>query len=152
MAIDTSAWDEIQLDPLSAPPEDFDGMTVAEAVELIEAWFLENFERPEQSTPRDDGDWVYIWGGPYDGDDIIRDVFSDVASDEIIDAAVEAINRHETEWVPNSRRIQPPDERENSEPSGHDDEIKTLYLEMQARLRAVEQAIDGLNTTVAFYA
>ena len=46
MTIDTSAWDETQLDPLSPPPEDFDGMTVDEAVEVIEAWFLENFERP----------------------------------------------------------------------------------------------------------
>ena len=31
MAIDTSAWIDIQLDPLSPPPEDFDGLSVDDA-------------------------------------------------------------------------------------------------------------------------
>ena len=141
MAIDTSAWDEIQLDPLSPPPEGFEGMTVADAVEVIQAWFLENFERPEESTPRDEGDWVYIWGGPYDGDDIIRNIFTGVASDEIIEAAIEAINRHQTEWVPNSRRIQPPDERDDSPQPEYENYIKPLYRTMQARLRVRPESL-----------
>ena len=40
MAIDTSAWIDIQLDPLSPPPEDFDGLSVDDAAELIKGWFL----------------------------------------------------------------------------------------------------------------
>ena len=69
----------------------------------------------------------------------------DVASDEIIEAAIEAINRHQTEWVPNSRRIQSPDERDNSHQLDHEDDVKTLYRNMQARIRAVEQAVERLN-------
>jgi hypothetical protein len=64
MAIGTSAWGGIQLDDPSPPPEDFGGLDVEGAAELIVEWFRRNFERPEESTPRDDGEWVYIWGGP----------------------------------------------------------------------------------------
>jgi hypothetical protein len=49
MAIDTSAWIDIQLDPLSPPPEDFDGLSVDDAAELIKGWFLDNFEDPVRS-------------------------------------------------------------------------------------------------------
>jgi hypothetical protein len=113
MAIDTSAWNEPQLDPLSPPPEDFDGLGVEEAVKLIKQWFFTNFEDPVHNTPHADGSeggYQYIWGGPYDTDDVIRNVFADVASDETINAAIEAIQNDGFLWVPNERRIQPPDD------------------------------------------
>src|ERR1700728_3830981 len=97
MPIDTSAWGGIQLDNPSPPPEDFDGLTVDEAVDLITEWFLQNFERPEDSTPRDDGDWVYIWGGPYEHRDVTEDLFSCVASDESGQPAIEPRGRQEPE-------------------------------------------------------
>jgi hypothetical protein len=112
MAIDTSAWDEIQHAPLSPPPEDFEGLSVAEASELIKDWFFENFEDPVHSTPYEsrEGGYQYIWGGPYETGEVIRDVFANVASNEIIDAAIEAIEREGLEWVPNERRRQPPED------------------------------------------
>jgi hypothetical protein len=107
MAIDTSAWSEIQLDPMSPPPEDFEGIGVKEGVELIRNWFFENFEDPEQNTPYEsrEGGYIYIWGGPFEAYDIIRDVFAGVAPDEIIDAAIEAIEHEGCEWVPNLWRV-----------------------------------------------
>ena len=36
-------------------------MSIEEAVDLIKEWFDENFEDPSQHTPRDDGEFVYIW-------------------------------------------------------------------------------------------
>jgi hypothetical protein len=112
MAIDTSTWDEIQLDPLSPPPEDFEGVSVNEAVKLIKDWFFDNFEDPVHTTPYDSGEggYQYIWGGPYEAADVIGNVFADVASEEIINAAVEAIEHEGLEWVPNERRIQPPED------------------------------------------
>ena len=112
MAIDTSAWDETQLAPLSPPPEDFDGLNVDEAVERITNWFFVNFEDPVQSTPYDgkEGGYQYIWGGPYEANDVIRNVFANVASEEVINAAIEAIEHDGVEWVPNERRIQAPDD------------------------------------------
>ena len=44
-------WDEVQHDPLTLPPDDFDGMSTDDAVELIKEWFFENFEDPVHSTP-----------------------------------------------------------------------------------------------------
>jgi hypothetical protein len=84
MAIDTSAWNETQLDPLSPPPEDFDGLSVDEAAELIKGWFLDNFEDPVHSVSyiSREGGYQYIWG-PYEADEVIRDLFADVASDEM---------------------------------------------------------------------
>jgi hypothetical protein len=112
MAIDTSPWDEIQLDHPSPPPENFKGLSVEEGVELIKSWFFENYEDPVHNTPYDSGEggYQYIWGGPYEAYDVIRDVFANVASDEIIDAAIEAIEHVGLEWVPSERRVQPPDD------------------------------------------
>lgn len=64
------------------------------------------------STPYEskEGGYQYIWGGPYEADEVIRDVFANVASNEIIDGAIEAIERKGLEWVPNERRRQPPED------------------------------------------
>jgi hypothetical protein len=60
MAIDTSAWNDTQLDPLSPPPEDFDGLSVDYAVELIKGWFLDNFEDPVRSRRNWPGGWLSV--------------------------------------------------------------------------------------------
>jgi hypothetical protein len=44
-------WDEVQHDPLTLPPDDFQGIDIEDAVEKIKDWFFENFEDPVQSTP-----------------------------------------------------------------------------------------------------
>jgi hypothetical protein len=48
-------------EPLTLPKD----LVPAQAVKVLIGWFLENYERPEGRTPRDDGDWVWIWGGPF---------------------------------------------------------------------------------------
>jgi hypothetical protein len=140
MPIDTSAWGGIQLDNPSPPPEDFDGLTVDEAVDPITEWFLQNFERPEDSTPRDDGDWVYIWGGPYEHRDIIEDLLGGVASDEIIEAAIDALDRQDTQWVPNSSRVQPPEE-EDAPAISDDSEARIAHADMLRRVAALERTL-----------
>jgi hypothetical protein len=140
MAIDTSAWGGIQLDDPSPPPEDFEGLDVDDAAELIVEWFHRNFERPEESTPRDEGDWVYIWGGPYEHRDIIGDLLSDVAPEPVIEAAIEILDREETEWVPNSIRVQPPED--NDDVSIGDDSAEAAHTEMLRRISDLERALD----------
>ena len=44
-------WDEVQHDPLTVPPDDFEGMSIEDGVERIKEWFLVNFEDPVHSTP-----------------------------------------------------------------------------------------------------
>ena len=137
-------WDEIQHDPLSIPPDSFEDMTQEDAVELIRDWFFENFEDPAHSTPYEsaEGGYQYIWGGPYNARDIIENVFADTASDELITAAIEAVERDGIEWVPNSRRQQPP---EGYEDSPETQDAATLHAEMQRRISAIEKTLARLS-------
>jgi hypothetical protein len=140
MAIDTSAWGGIQLDDPSPPPEDFEGLDVDDAAELIVEWFHRNFERPEESTSRDEGDWVYIWGGPYEHRDIIGDLLSDVAFEPVIEAAIKLLDLEETEWVPNASRIQYPEDDFVVDKGG--DSAEAAHVEMLRRIADLERALD----------
>jgi hypothetical protein len=141
MARDLSAWDEVQLDPLTQPPEDFDGLSVEEAVEAIKDWFLTNFEDPVHITPYEsrEGGYQYIWGGPYDAHDVIENVFAGIASDEIIQAAIEEIEEDGlTDWAPNSRRIQRP---EDEPPGVESSSPEKLHAEMLERIAELEKTL-----------
>ena len=59
-------------------------------VKRIVEWFFQNYERPEENTPRDDGDWVWIHGGPYDADWEIRAHFTE-SSEADLARAIELI-------------------------------------------------------------
>jgi hypothetical protein len=136
-------WDEAQHDPLTLPPDDFDGMSTDDAVELIKEWFFENFEDPVHSTPYEsaEGGYQYIWGGPYNTRDIIENIFADSASEELIRAAIEEIQSEGLEWVPSSNRRQPPDEEEPPEPL---EDAATLHAEMLRRISSLEEAVAQL--------
>jgi hypothetical protein len=140
-------WDEIQHDPVSDPPDNFNGMEIEEAVALIATWFFRNFEDPAHHTPyiSAEGGYQYIWGGPYDTRDIIENVFADSASEELITAAIEEIENEGFEWVPNSSRRQPPEEWD-PEPKS---EEATLHGEMQTHIAALEEALARLPKTTA---
>ena len=43
--------------------------------EYMRHWFHRNFEDPTNETPRDDGEFIYIWGGPYDAHEQLFDEF-----------------------------------------------------------------------------
>ena len=146
MTTDTSAWNEPQLDPLSPPPDDFSDMSVEDAAQLIKEWFFDNFEDPVHNTPHDSGEggYQYIWGGPYEADDVIANVFADVASDEIIKAAIDAVELEGSEWAPNSRRIQPPGDEER--PGQADPDTKALHARMLEQIAALEEALERLSS------
>jgi hypothetical protein len=137
-----SNWDEIQLDPVTVPPDDFSGLSQDDAVEQITDWFLANFEDPANSTPYEtaEGGYQYIWGGPYDARDVIENVFADTASEEMIAAAVEFLERTGHEWAPNDGRIQPPDD---DPPDIRDRD--TLYANMLQRIADLERALDKVS-------
>jgi hypothetical protein len=84
-----------------------------------------------------EGEYIYIWGGPYDTRDIIENIFADTASEELIDAAVEELQREGDVWVPSSSGRQPPDDYEVAvEP-----DAKELHEEMQRRIGALGNAL-----------
>jgi hypothetical protein len=78
-----------------------DPYTELRIITYLVFWFLENFEPIEESTPRDSGEWVFIWGEPVTPLEAL-DEFSDVFSDEIIKKAAKHLEeKHDVdEWVP----------------------------------------------------
>ena len=115
------AWEDFLTDPDLMPsydmgppsePPDLTGKRAAECAELMIEWFRDNFEDPSESTPRDDGDWVYIWGGPYDAREELKDAFADQlgrfgsdTADTLIAAASHKLDGWE--WAPSESRMQP---------------------------------------------
>lgn len=148
MAIDTSPWNGPQLAPISPPPENFSELCVEEAAELIKDWFFANFEDPAHSTPHDSGEggYQYIWGGPYEADDVIANVFADVASDEIIQAAIEAVESEGFEWAPAGHRVLPPDEEKEDEELYQEGlDAAALHAQMLERIDELERALESVR-------
>ena len=97
---------DIDTDPQSKPP-DLRGKSHEEAIELMKEWFFENFEDPAHSTPWDEGEYVYIWGGPYDAEEELRDAFDGAATEEAIEEAISGIESDGYEWAPHGNRVGP---------------------------------------------
>ena len=117
-------WDELAADPdlaetwdMGPPsdPPDVRGLDDNDATTKMADWFLANFENPAEETPWDEGEYVYIWGGPYDARDELEEVFGKLATKAAIEAAVEQIEDGEDgslEWAPASSRMQPEEPRD----------------------------------------
>jgi hypothetical protein len=75
----------------------------AEKLELMIAWFHENFEDPAQSTPYEsaEGGYQWIWGGPYEARDELYSKFGDIVSESLIEEAVKEIESDGiVDWAP----------------------------------------------------
>jgi hypothetical protein len=98
--------DMLDMGPPSPCP-DIRGMKHTAAVEAMVEWFLINFEDPAERTPWDEGEYVFIWGGPCYARDELENVFGNVASERTIAAAVDRIEEEGDLWVPSGLRMQP---------------------------------------------
>jgi hypothetical protein len=105
-SVDHDPIDDVDVRPPFKPPG-LRGCDHEEAVERMTEWFFANFEDPAESTPWDEGEYVYIWGGPYDAREEIEAAFGNTASEQAIDEAVEAIESDGYEWAPNVCRLGP---------------------------------------------
>lgn len=147
MTVHHSPWNEPGLDPFSPPPDDFSGLSLEDAVEAITNWFFENFEDPAHETPYNgrEGGFLYIHGGPYEARDVIENVFAGTASEELIDAAVEAVEDEGIlEWAPSGWRVQPPDDEEIDSTISSEADTRARHQEMLVRLTALEEALTAL--------
>lgn len=79
----------------------------ANAKATMRQWFLRNYESVEENTPRDDGEWIYIYGGPVDPKEELQEQFGGVFADELIEEVCDDIeDEFDYEWVP----VPPPEE------------------------------------------
>jgi hypothetical protein len=98
--------EEVDVRPPSKPPS-LQGCDREAAVDRMVEWFYANFEDPAHNTPWDEGEYVYIWGGPYDAREEIEAAFGNTAAQEAVDEAVETIEDDGDEWAPSGLRFGP---------------------------------------------
>jgi hypothetical protein len=96
----------LDVGPLSPCPN-VRGLADEDAAEAMVEWFWENFEDPVHHTPHDEGEYVFIWGGPYDAREELEAAFSSTTSERAIEIATDSIETEGFEWVPSSARIVP---------------------------------------------
>lgn len=132
-------WDEIQHAPVSVPPQDLHRLATDDAVAAVKNWFRENFDDPAQATPYDgaEGGYQFLWGGPYATRDIVESVFLHALSEKAIERIVDELDRVSTEWVPNWRRLEPPD---GEEPVPTQD-VEALRAELVHHIGSLEIAL-----------
>jgi hypothetical protein len=94
----------------TSPRPDVRGMEIEDTVEIMTSWFFENFEDPAHQTPWDEGEYLYIHGGPYDAREELYEAFDDIACDWVIEAAVNEIEYQGFVWAPARNRILPPED------------------------------------------
>lgn len=78
--------------------EYFNHATVEEQKEKIKKWFLNNYEDPANCCPYEDGEYQYIWGGPYEPREVLEEHFGNYVSEKIIDEVVEELEGISYEW------------------------------------------------------
>lgn len=82
--------------PLS--PKDVASADKETQIEIMRTWFFDNFENPAESTPYE-GEYIYIWGGPYDARDELESAFHDIVSIDTIDKLVSELEDEGPDWA-----------------------------------------------------
>lgn len=84
-------------------PDRFKRLGKKKQVAYMVDWFRGMFDDPANEMPYEsrEGGFQYVWGGPYDAAEELGSEFGDIASDEVIDAAVSEVESDGiVEWAP----------------------------------------------------
>ena len=83
-------------------PEHLPQLTDDEQFEVMERWFRERYEDPAERTPYDseEGGYIWIWGGPYEANEVLGDEFGAIVNQGLIDSLVQSLESDCFEWAP----------------------------------------------------
>jgi hypothetical protein len=74
---------------------------------------------------------------------VISNIFAEVASKEIIEAAIAAVDKEEVvDWAPAGHRVQPPEDEGDSSSA---DDTNELHARMLERITVLEEALENLS-------
>ena len=65
--------------------EEFSKLNEKLVIELVLYWFNENHQNPAENCPYDDGEYLYIYGGPITATEAIDEEFGDIISNDLIE-------------------------------------------------------------------
>jgi hypothetical protein len=74
----------------------------ATQIEVMERWFRSNYEDPANRTPYDSGEggYIYIWGGPFNAREELRERFHEIVPDDAIEELADELEGEAWEWAP----------------------------------------------------
>lgn len=120
-----------------------------EQIEAMRRWFYARYEDPANGMPycSQEGGFQFIWGGPYDPNDVIQERFDDVVTFDVMEKLIHELWREAGDkWAP-------------VEPEGldYDNELSSLVLHrtdpihfLNARLDQVDEVLDlNMDQTIS---
>ena len=86
-------------------PEDLPGLDPTEQLDVMETWFRTLYEDPAERTPYEsaEGGYIWIWGGPYEANEVLGDEFGEVVDQDLIDSLVSDLDSECGVWAPTER-------------------------------------------------
>ena len=82
---------------------DFSGWEKDAIIEYMTDWFHWQYIDPAQETPYVDGEYLYIYGGPYNAEEELYEAFGDHVDDDIIDHVAEEVTSEGLfDWAPSA--------------------------------------------------
>ena len=67
---------------------------------IMEDWFRSLYEDPAENCPHDEGEYVYIYGGPYSAEEELSNEFAGIVKDDVIQELVDDLSSEGFEWSP----------------------------------------------------
>lgn len=95
----------------------------AEKLKVMLEWFYNNFEDPAERTPYEtaEGGYQWIWGGPFEAHDELGGMFGGLASDALIEEAINEVQSNGLfEWAPTAK----PGDYDDGEDFYHEPDIE----------------------------
>lgn len=79
----------------------YDGEYRDDAIEEMLDWFHNNFEDPNEATPFESGEYLFIAGGPFEAEEVIREEFDHVFPEPWIEEVIDEIESSGIQdWAP----------------------------------------------------
>ena len=88
-------------------------MSKSRQVEVMKSWFRSRYDDPANCTPYDEGEYVYIYGGPFDAREELEAEFGDIVKSDAIDDLVDELEAVTSVWTHTTeydRELYPPDD------------------------------------------
>lgn len=79
------------------------GASREQQIAAMRRWFLARYEDPQNETPynSEEGGYLFVWGGPYDPNDVIQERFSDIVEYEVMEELIKNLwSEVGDEWAP----------------------------------------------------
>ncbi len=121
----------------------------AEKLELMEAWFRERYEDPQNETPWVEGEYIYPWGGPYEANWEIQNEFDQFVRYHLMEKLIKELDAECAEWAPTPRYRDDPRDEEDPDEEATVDRAELGSPEELAFRDEVRQRLDRLEAIIA---